>query len=822
MNDDFEDKITLFVKVALPLPLESFTYRVPFLLNNKIALGQMVTVYFGRKIKKLYGGIVLEINELPPKNFQASYIEDIIDEIPLINHEQLKFWSFLAQYYMCNMGDVMIAALPAGLRVNGESKIFAVKQVSLNENQLADDEIKILYLLEQNAYLTIDDIQKKYLINTPLKYIKSLYEKGLVNVEEEVTKTYKPKRKTMLKLDDSILEEKNLESCLAEIGKKSEKQITGILFFIQNGNASIAKNDFINETGLSSAVIKTLIDKKILVLFYEEESRIPMSKEEINTFKLTILQQEAVAEINQYFLQKKPVLLFGPTASGKTFVYLDLIKAALAKGKQVLYLLPEIALTEQMIVKLSKYLGNEILVTHSKYSQNERAETWELLRSKVVNVIVGPRSAIFSPFFNLDLIIVDEEHESSFKQNDKAPRFNGRDAAIKLAQIWGANIVLGSATPSLESMHAAKQKKYGLVTLTEKFNQAGSLNFIEINMSVEKEKNKVHSMLSFDMLNAIKKTIEEKKQVIVFHNRKGFVPITSCTTCGWIPTCINCDISLTYYKYSQEMRCHCCGYKSKVPSVCMDCGGGALQTEGYGTEKITEDLIKLLPEASIERFDQESTRKKNAQKNLIKAFENNEINILVGTQLLAKGFDFDDVDLVCVVNTDHMLFFPDFRAGERTFQLITQVAGRAGRRDRIGKVILQTQRSNHPIIQAIKTGDYDLMFENEISSRSNFLYPPFSRLIHVQIKNFDPLIAEKGAIALANALKIAFGNRALGPSKPIIAKVRRWYLRDILIKMHKESDDIVSIKNALKQTIAQFIKQSAFKGLRIVINVDPY
>jgi len=820
-NLNYKEKETLFVQVALPLPLETFTYRVPFQLNDKIKLGQMVAVRFGRKIKKLYGGVVLHISTEVPQGFQAAYIEEIVDEIPIINEYQLRFWKWLASYYMSNLGDVMIAALPAGLRVNGETRIFSSNNPDIGDGPLDENEIKILAALEQNAYLTIDKVQKIFDLPYPLKYIKSLYEKGLIKVADEITKNYKPKRVAMVRLHENAQDETLLRAYITQMEKRSAKQLQVLLYLLQNQGEPIEKRKLLNQTGASAAVIKSLEEKFIVSQYYKEESRLKAFTGELEQFTLSSEQTEAVAAIEKGFEEKKPVLLFGPTASGKTYVYLSLIKKALDEGKQVLYLLPEIALTEQMIQKLSTFLGDEVLVTHSKYSQNERAEAWDLLRSKAVNVIVGPRSAIFSPFFDLGLIIVDEEHENSFKQTDKSPRFNGRDAAIMLAKFSDADIILGSATPSVESMYAAKQNKYQLVELATKFDQAGSIEFTEVSLTEAKEKNKLKSMFTFEMIDEIKNTIADGKQAIIFHNRKGFVPITTCASCGWIPHCVNCDIALTYYKYNQEMRCHYCGFKTKPPTNCQDCGSTSLVIEGYGTEKITEDLKAILPDVGIERFDQESTRKKKAHKELIDGFAAGNIKILVGTQLLAKGFDFESVDFVGVVNADHMLYFPDFRSGERTFQLITQVAGRTGRRDRVGKVMLQTHRSNHPIIHAIMEHDYYKMYQTELDERSKFNYPPFSRLILLQIKSFEAFDAEKAANILGKTLKQTFGERILGPAKPHVSKVKRWHIREILLKINRTTDDLVAIKKAVKKEIDQFYQATDFKKVRITINVDP-
>lgn len=818
-KEESHDKLTLFVQVALPLPLDTFTYRVPFELNETIQLGQLVAVHFGRRIKKMYGGIVTSISEQPPKGFQASYIQEIIDEEPLISEQQLSFWKWISTYYLAKLGDVMVAALPSGLRLTGETRIYYNPEEIINPNSLDPMEIQIISMIEDSSYITPEQIQKQLSITNPLKFIRSLYEKGLIKVADEINRNFKPKTKTHVKLSFSKSEEKQLELHFEQV-KRSPKQAEVLLYLINLGK-EIDKKDLMNSTGVSSAVLASMSKKGIITIFQKTFSRFELLNNPISEISLSAAQEKAVEEIEIGFKEKKPVLLYAPTASGKTYIYLNLIQKALNEGKQALYLLPEIALTEQVIQKLQEFLGEEVLVTHSKYSTQERAEIWELLRSKAVNVIVGPRSTIFSPFFDLDLIVVDEEHENSFKQNDKSPRFNGRDAAIVLAKKWGAKVILGSATPSIESMYAAKNGKFKLVQLTSRFVEEGSINYETVNLKTAKEKNKMNDMFTFEMIEALNKTLSQGKQAIIFHNRKGFVPITNCTSCGWVPHCINCDIALTYYKYNDEMRCHYCGFRSKPPSQCADCGSHKLEVEGFGTEKITEDLKKILPEINIERFDQESTRKKKAHSTIIEGFKSGEIQILVGTQLLAKGFDFEKVDFVGVVNADHMLHFPDFRSGERTFQLLTQVAGRTGRRERDGQVMLQTYRPDHPVIEAIIHSDYERLYETEIRDRQNFLYPPFSRLVLIQVKDFHALTVEKAGYALANKLKEVLGHRVIGPAKPAIAKINRWYIREILIRIDKKNDNLLAIKNQIQETCNTFNFQTEFKKTRVIINVDP-
>jgi len=819
-NNSIDDnKVTLFVQVILPLPLDSFTYRIPFHLNEQIAIGQLVAVSFGRKTKKLYGGIVSAISERAPSSFQAAYIQEIVEEIPLISEQQLTFWKWMSSYYQTRLGDVMIAALPSGLRLSGETRIYANKEELINPEVLDAKELEILALIDGTSYVTPEQLQKELSLVNPLKYLRSLYDKGLVKVADEINKNFKPKTRPFVSLIFNPKNEHELETAFEKV-KKSPKQ-SQLLLQLINEPEEIDKRDLLSKTGISAAVFNGVLKKGLIKVYHKALSRFEIESNKSNKLTLSHPQREAVSQIESGFKQKKPVLLFGPTASGKTYVYLNLIKKALTQGKQVLYLLPEIALTEQAIFKLQEFLGEEVLVTHSKYSIQHRAEIWDLLRSKAVNVIVGPRSAIFSPFYDLDLIVVDEEHESSFKQNDKAPRFHGRDAALMLGKIWGANVLLGSATPSIESMFASERGKLQKVILDHKYTEHGEIHFETVNLKESLEKNKMIEMFSFEMIEALKENIEKQRQAIIFHNRKGFVPVTTCTSCGWVPHCINCDIALTYYKYNNEMRCHYCGFKSQPPSNCSDCGSNALEIEGYGTEKITEELRKILPDIQIERFDQESTRKKTEHKRIMEGFKTGSVQILVGTQLLAKGFDFENVDFVGVVNADHMLHFPNFRAGERTFQLLTQVAGRTGRRERSGRVMLQSYRPDHPVIQSIIHNDYYGFYNSEIQDRKSFAYPPFTRLIFIQVKDFDALQAEKAARHLGMLLKNRLGQRIVGPAKPSIAKINRWYLREILVRMDKKKDNILAIKAEIQTIVDQFNFLPDYKKSRVIINVDP-
>ena len=812
---------TLFAEVILPLSLgKTFTYRIAAEWNQNVVPGQRVIVPFGKR--KLYAGMVLSIHKTPPKSYEAKYIHTLLDDEPLLDETHLKFWVWLAAYYMCNLGDVMAAALPYALKLASDSRIELNKDYGLEPANLDERESLVISTLKKTGGLAIDDVVNQLKIKQPFKVIKSLFAKNLILPVEEIGVRYKPKVTTLIGLCEDYASDEALSDLLNQLEKRAYKQCDVLMRYLQKS----PKKEFIKKEQLGKDVnngaLKQLINKGILLELKVLGDRLQAAHNETQQFELSDLQQKASASIRALFQTHETVLLHGITGSGKSYVYFDLIKEQLNQGGQVLYLLPEIALTIQLLVKLRSYFGKSVYITHSKFNENERVEVFQKVSQGEPLVLLGPRSAVFLPFRNLKLVIIDEEHEPSFKQQDPAPRYHGRDAAIYLAHLCGAKTVLGSATPSFESFQHAKTEKYGYVVLKNRYADAQLPDIELIDMSYYRKKGQVKSVFSKPLLEAIQAIKTANEQAIVFQNRKGYVPVLSCNNCGWHLKCISCDISLTYYKSQNIHRCNYCGYLANPVSACAQCGSKHLEFSGFGTERIEEDLALFLPELRTVRFDQDSTRGKYAYHKIIESIESREVDVVVGTQMLAKGLDFEKLMLVAVVDADKLLSYPDFRSHERTFQLLTQLAGRAGRRENKGQVLIQTNNTKHPVWQFVLTGDYNALVDSELPEREKFNYPPFSRLIRVVIKHKDVELAKEAAQILAKAYKTFLGARVLGPQVPYISRLRNFYLQHIIIKLDNSSRNSSQLKlNILAQT-ALLLEQKAFKQLVVYFDVDTF
>lgn len=826
-------KETLFIDVILPLSVPNlFTYRVPFELNNFLQIGQRVIVPFGRA-GKLYTALVKRIHQTPPKEYEAKYLDSLLDDTPIVNQYQLTFWDWIADYYIANPGDVFNAALPGAFKLASESKVLLNSAYSGNAvNDLTDKEFLIFQALEVRNILTLQEISEILDVKNIHQFVKSLIEKQVIVVEEEIKNKYKPKLIAYVRLTDFANNEKNLEQIFNQLGK-AKKQLETLITFIKLNNRysktplEVKKLDLQNSANVSSAIINQLVEKNVLEVYEMEESRLGKYQDELLTKKtLNEYQQTAYQQIKTSFNEKDVTLLHGVTGSGKTEIYIQLIQETIKEGKQALYLLPEIALTTQLIVRLKKVFGDSIGVYHSKFNENERVEVWnEVLKAELTNksrfqIIMGARSALFLPYNNLGLVIIDEEHENTFKQYDPAPRYHARDAAIVLAKLHKAKVLLGSATPSVESYYNAKDNKYGYVELTKRH---GGVQLPEILCADVKEatrKKKMKSHFTPDLLKLMDEAFENKEQVILFQNRRGYAPFMICEECGHVPECNHCDVSLTYHKFNHLLKCHYCGSNKKMPTSCNACGSTRLTFKGFGTEQIEEELAIYFPKITIGRMDADTTRSKNAYHQIISDFEDGNIDVLVGTQMVTKGLDFDNVALVGILNADTMLNFPDFRAFERSYQLMSQVSGRAGRKNKRGKVMIQTYDPFHSVIQQVVNHDYIGMYHYEVLQRKNFKYPPFYRLIHFSLKHKNKDILNEGATEFADQLKKHFGDRVLGPEYPIIARIKNLYQKDILLKVEKSlsvnktRDIIVQLKN-------HFEVNSKNKSIKITIDVDP-
>lgn len=818
--DNFDPRQTLFIEVLLPLNLSNtFTYRVPYELNEEVIVGKRVSVPFGKS--KVMAGLIFSIQETPPKDYQARYIFDILDNETIVHPFQLELWAWMASYYMTSLGLVYNAAMPAGLKLEGESKLILNPDYD-STLELDPNEFILLETLKANKEISIAQASSLLKLKQIHKYIHSLYLKGCILLKEDINEVYKPKVVNYITISPDIQSDKQLNLLFDELEKRAKKQLQALMTFIAKysitGEAEkteLAKHD------LTNSAINALIDKGVFLQESRTKSRLNYSENREAIEALETEQEEAYHQIQRAFLDQKPALLFGVTGSGKTHIYSKLIQENIDQGKQVLYLLPEIALTSQLIDRLQKYFGEHLIVSHSKFSNNERVEVYKSIHSGKPQLIVGTRSAIFQPFQNLGLIIVDEEHESSFKQNEPAPRFNARDIALYLASKKGANILLGSATPAVESYYNATQGKYALVQLTKRYDGAIMPHIEIVDMQAQKKQKRIRGIFSDTLLDAIAEAKKNNKQVILFQNKKGYVPVLECNVCAWTPKCQNCDISLTFYKYQENLRCHYCGYTQEVVSQCGLCNNKGIELIGYGTERIEDELTLYMPELRVKRMDQNTTRLKNAHSNLIHEFAEGKIDVLIGTQMVAKGLDFENVTTVGILNADHLINFPDFRANERAFQLMTQVAGRAGRRKEQGKVYIQTSKPDHYVIQQIVDHDYVGMYNNDIAERKSFDYPPYHRLVKISLKHKDPLLLSRLGSMVKQQLIAYFGNSLLGPEKPYVSKIRNWYILNFVLKIENNGPIVREQKRILALAVDQLHKQKDFSQARIIVDVDP-
>ncbi len=817
------DRETLFVEVILPLAIaKNYTYRVPFQLNDAVAIGKRVVVQFGKS--KLYTAIILSIGNQAPDKYEAKYLLDVLDDRPVVTERQLQFWAWLADYYLCNLGEVMNAALPSALKLASETKIELNKGFEFDKSLLHDKEYLIVDALEIQPELTVGDIVKLLGQKTVMPILKSMFEKNLINISEEVSDRYKPRKKTFLTLNPIYHNQENLKELFPILEKRAPKQADALLAFIKLARTqkNISKNELIEESGAGDASIKSLIEKEIFIAEERNVSRLYLDDDEFSAdFQLSEQQQNTLTDIKEQFNTKDVILLHGVTSSGKTQIYIRLIEDMINAGKQVLYLLPEIALTTHIIERLRRYFGSNIGVYHSRFNDNERVEVWQKVLNHEYKVVLGARSSVFLPFADLGLIIVDEEHETSYKQFDPAPRYNARDAAIYLGAMYQGKVLLGSATPSFESYYNARINKYGFAELTERFGGVELPQTEVVSITEETKKKTMQSHFTSVLMEDIKKALANQEQVILFQNRRGYAPLLMCKICAYTPKCINCDVSLTYHKSSGKLHCHYCGYKEDAPSICPACGSTHLEYKGFGTEKVEDELSMLLPEARIARMDMDTTRSRNSLQNILNDLEEKKIDILVGTQMVAKGLDFADVTVIGVINADSLLKYPDYRANERSFQMLAQVSGRAGRRGKQGKVVIQTYDPNHRVIKQVIENDYKDLYLTEMEERRSFKYPPFYRIINLDIKHKNAEILYNQAEYLATELRKSFGDRVIGPEFPLVGRVRNYFIKSIMLKFERDAVSINRAKAIIRDTITQFQTTKLSKGSIVQPDVDP-
>lgn len=804
-----------YADVILPLPLQSaFTYALPSDCNPLPEIGSRVIVPFGNR--KFYTAIVVRLHDETP-SYPTKAISEVLDAKPAVLPEQLRLWEWTSNYYLCSMGDVFKAALPSGMKLESESTILLNEDWEA-ETPLTPNEEKVWRALGMKPEQTLLSLQKETGVKGILPVVKSLLEKGAVRMKEELRRTYKPKTVTCVRLAEAYSSEAKQIEALDSL-RRSPKQ-EALLSCVLSLETPIEKSKLLQEANCSDAILRELCQKGILETFTKPIERAKSAHQEGVASPLTPDQQKAMESIEEQWKTHNVCLLHGVTSSGKTEIYIHLIQKAIEEGKQVLYMLPEIVLTAQLTERLRRVFGSRLGVYHSRYPDNERVELYQkMLSDKPYDIVVGVRSSLFLPFKLLGLLIIDEEHETSFKQQDPAPRYHARNAALVLAKQAGAKALLGSATPSLESYHNALIGKYGLVTLKTRFAGLSLPNIEVIDVQEMRRKKMMSGVFSPQLLCHIRKALEQKQQVILFQNRRGYAPVLECKECGWTPRCQSCDVSLTVHRGFRQMVCHYCGKTYNIPSVCPNCEGKDLSSRGYGTERIEEQLQAILPEARIARMDLDTTRSRQNYEQILHDFEEGNTDILIGTQMVTKGLDFDRVSLVGILSADTMLAQPDFRSYERAFQLMEQVAGRAGRKGSVGHVVLQTRDADGDIIKQVVAHDYEGMYARQAEERELFRYPPFCRVVFIYLKHRDEKVVESLSADFAKLMRKVFGERVLGPDTPPVSRVQLMHIRKLILKMELTAS-MKAVRERLLALQSQILALPQYRSAQIYYDVD--
>ncbi len=812
-----------YAEVIIPLALpKNYTWAIPEDFKPNIKTGSRVEVVLGKN--KRYSGIVKQIHNNKPQAFEPKEILNLLDEEPQVYPPQLQLWQWIADYYMCSEGEVMQAALPSHLKLSSETNLTYNEEYGEDFSDLDNEEYLVAEALLIKKELKLTEVQQILDASHVYPVIKRLLEKGVCMVWEALKEKYKERKETYVTLHPTYHNEENLSKLLNDWSKnKAPKQLELLLSYLHlmKTVGEVTQPELLKKANATPAQLKGLADKNILRLEKRSTDRIAGLPKDVKIdFQLSDAQLLAGDDVLQVFNEKAVCLLQGVTASGKTQIYIKLIEQYIKSGKQVLYMLPEIALTAQIIRRLQKYFGGYITIYHSKFNPNERVEIWNKIKTGETKVVLGARSSLFLPFKDLGLVIVDEEHDPSYKQQDPAPRYHARDAAIYYASLFNAKVLLGSATPSIESYHNTQLGKYGLVKLTERYGNVKMplIELVDVKTIITQNKGKV--ILSPQLSEAIQQTLQQKKQVILFQNRRGYSPYEICGTCGWIPQCKNCDVTLTYHKAKNKLQCHYCGTSYPIVLTCAACGSHNFIKKNFGTEKMEEALIEAFPNARVARMDYDSIRGKHDHDALIKLFEQQKIDILAGTQMVVKGLDFEHVNLVGIVDADGILNFTDFRVNERAYQLMEQVSGRAGRREEQGKVIVQVTNTNHPVLKFVQQHNYEYLYRFEIENRKNFFYPPFSRIIQITCKHKEKHIAEEAANILGQFLAKQYASYLSGPAEPIVNRVRNQYLMELLLKLPKDAQVMKQCKKDVLQQIAIIQSNKRYRSVNIIPDVD--
>ncbi len=817
-----------FADVLLPLSIQgTYTYRIPPTLTPSV--GSRVLVPLGRK--KIYTAIVVMLHDRRPVGYEVKDIITVLDPYPIVRHPQLKFWDWLAEYYLCTPGEVYKAALPSGLKV--ESETFVSPNPDFEESTpgtLSDREKVVLDFTSQRGRLQISDITNATGFKNVEGIVSRLLDMGAIHVSERVIDNYRPRTESCVRLTIAHDDEQALHGFFDDV-KRARKQEQLLLAYLDLSHwmskgkepLEVTKEALLQRAEVSGAVLSAAVARGIFEVYKREINRFAtLGKGLVELPTLSDEQQRAYKEIHQSFREKNITLLHGVTSSGKTSIYMHLIKDALELGQQALYLVPEIALTTQLTRRLKAVFGDRLLIYHSKFSDNERVDIWKrLLTSSEPCVVIGVRSSVFLPFARLGIVIVDEEHETSYKQQDPAPRYNGRNAAMILASMHGAKTLLGSATPSIEVYYRALQGQYGHVELLTRYQDIQMPVVKVIDSKQARKRHEMKGLFTNELIALTRHALEDGEQAILFQNRRGYAPIVRCKECAWVPTCENCDVTLTYHKHTRSLSCHYCGYTITLPNLCPTCGQPGIEIYGYGTERIEDDIEAVFPSEKISRMDLDTTRSKSSYDRIIDDFSSHKTNILVGTQMVTKGLDFDKVSIVGILNADTMIRFPDFRSHERAFDMMEQVAGRAGRAHKQGQVVIQTTEPDHPVIEFVKRHDYKGFYESELAERERYGYPPFARIINIYLKHRDDAVVGEMAVRHSNMLRQVFGTRVLGPEAPSVPRVQNLYIRQIVLKMELQAS-MPKVKKILRDIYEQMVNtDTRMKSVRLYYDVDP-
>ena len=819
----------MFAEIIVPLPLYgTYTYRIPPEIQGAVQVGSRVLVQFGKK--KFYTGLISSLHNETP-TYEVKDIVSVLDPKPLVKYPQIKLWNWISEYYLCSVGEVYKAAVPTGLKPESETMISLNEEFGTPEGvKLTERQAMVVMLLEEKKRLRISDIEKELKMKNVTQIAGSMLDMGIIHIDEKIVERYHAKSETYIELNIERGDQEGLKEFFDKTHRSQYQEKALICWLDLSGwmqsnrpLLDVTRKQLLDLSGISAGILRSMIEKGI---FRQEKRSInrfngndSVKRQDLAT--LSPQQQRACQEITEQLRSRQSVLLHGVTGSGKTEVYTHLIDHVLKTGNQVLYLVPEISLTTQLTDRLRKVFGDRLLVYHSKFSDSERVDIWKrLLESNEPMVVLGVRSSVFLPFGRLGLVIVDEEHESSYKQYDPAPRYNARDTAMVLASMHGAKVVLGSATPSIETYYKATTGKYGLVTLSERYEGAVLPEVEIIDMREQRKKKQNIGTLSSPLIQEMRGALSDNKQVILFQNRRGFAPVVVCQQCGWTPKCENCDVSQIYHKYNNMLKCHYCGYTRALPTVCPACGLNGIEVYGYGTERIAEEVGKNFPEARISRMDLDTTRNKDAYQDIIEDFAAHRTDILVGTQMVSKGLDFGEVRMAGVINADTLLNFPDFRSNERAYNMLEQVAGRAGRRKEKGKVLIQTTNPKENLLEYVKAHDYSSYYQSEIAERERYAYPPFTKIINIYLRNKDGNMVDRAAVIYAKKLREVFGTRVLGPEKPFVGRIALWYIQSIMLKIEAGAS-MSKVKQILRQIYEQAAAWSEFKSTQIYYDVDP-